>query len=179
MYGQPSKFCNLVFCENEELSPWESYSVSQGFSPEDSTVLIEEIFYLDGVFQLGHMRMPSGIWTHGFQADLDRIAQKARGNTSALEFAAKNMTKSFAHATFSRDPLQLMRRNYMLILYPDRRASWPRRALPGNLWSDLSATTTGCRGKHRRRSAGEYSEVAESGKVPAYPSAIAPRARSP
>jgi len=118
MYGEASKFCNLVFAENDALSPWESYAVSQGFSPEDSTVMIEEIFYIDGVFQLGDTAMPSGIWTFGFDADLEKITQKARGGASALELVSKGVNIPFMHALQATDPSQLMRRNYILILYP-------------------------------------------------------------
>jgi hypothetical protein len=118
MYGEASRFCNLVFAENSELSPWEPYAVSQGFSPQDSTVMIEEIFYIDGVFQLGDQAMPSGIWTYGFDADLEKITQRARGDAPTLEQVAKGVVNPFLHALQATDPAQLMRRNYILILYP-------------------------------------------------------------
>jgi len=118
MYGEASKFTNLVFAENTDLSPWETYAVSQGFSPEDSTVMIEEIFYIDGVFQLGDIAMPSGIWTYGLDADLEKITVRARGDAPTLELAAKGVVNPFLHALQLSDPAQLMRRNYILILYP-------------------------------------------------------------
>ena len=40
MTGQPSRYCNLTFCENDALSPWEPFHVMQGFDKDDSTVTI-------------------------------------------------------------------------------------------------------------------------------------------
>ncbi len=42
MLGQPARYCNLTFAENEKDSPWESFAVEHGFKPEDSTVTLEE-----------------------------------------------------------------------------------------------------------------------------------------
>ena len=42
MQGQPTRYCGLIFAENEEESPWESFAVEHGFGPEDSTVTIDE-----------------------------------------------------------------------------------------------------------------------------------------
>jgi hypothetical protein len=121
MYGQPSRFCNLVFCENEELSPWESYPVSRGFSPEDSTVVVEEVFYIDGVFQLGSMAMPSGLWTKGLKGDLETMAEKARGESPALEGLAKGSEGTHGAMGFAggRDLLPVLNgRAYAFIIYP-------------------------------------------------------------
>lgn len=121
MYGQPSRFCNLVFCENEELSPWETYPVSRGFSPEDSTVMVEEVFYIDGVFQLGNLAMPSGLWTKGLKGDLETLGEKAVGERPSLETAIKGHASIHAVSNFAggRDLLPMLNgRTYALILYP-------------------------------------------------------------
>ena len=122
MYGQPSRFCNLVFTENEELSPWETYSVSRGFDPEDSTVMVEEVFYMDGVFQLGNLAMPSGLWTRGLYGDIDTIAEKAVGAHPLLEgLTKKNKAATDAAAKFFGDGGVLpamMGQAYGVILYP-------------------------------------------------------------
>jgi hypothetical protein len=40
--GQPERYTNLIFAENEESTPWESYAITRGFGPEDSIVSIDE-----------------------------------------------------------------------------------------------------------------------------------------
>jgi hypothetical protein len=40
--GDPEGFCNFTFAENEQESPWESFSVKNGYKPEESTVTINE-----------------------------------------------------------------------------------------------------------------------------------------
>jgi hypothetical protein len=40
--GQPAAYTNYVIPENQKASPWESYAVSTGFKPEESTVTICE-----------------------------------------------------------------------------------------------------------------------------------------
>jgi hypothetical protein len=119
MFGQPSQFCNLVFCENDELSPWEPYQVSQGFSAGDSTVMIEEVFHIDGCFWNAIDYMPSGVWTYGLKADLDRIARMAAGHKPNLELASKGLSEIHLFPTLQKDPLPMINgQTYMLILYP-------------------------------------------------------------
>lgn len=122
MYGQPSRFCNLVFAENEELSPWETYSVTRGYSPEDSTVMVEEVFYIDGVFQLGDLAMPSGLWTTGLKGDLDNMQLKAVGKRPSLMTAIKGSENIHAVSNFFGDPDDIIPllngATYALILYP-------------------------------------------------------------
>ncbi len=121
MYGQPSRFCNLVFTDNQELSPWESYSESRGFGPEESTVMLEEVFYLDGVFQLGAMAMPSGLWTRGLMGDLENIAGKAVGDRPALETMRKgNRTIHGATAFKGGNAIgEVMNGSpYIVVMYP-------------------------------------------------------------
>lgn len=119
MYGQPSQFCNLVFCENEELSPWEPYQVSQGFSPKDSTVMVEEVFKIDGTFWKAIDNLPSGIWTYGMQADLDRLAEMTAGHKPALLLASQGKSEIHLWSTLQKDPLPMIDGStYMLVLYP-------------------------------------------------------------
>jgi hypothetical protein len=40
--GQPAAYANYIIPENQKASPWESYAVSNGFKPEESTVTICE-----------------------------------------------------------------------------------------------------------------------------------------
>jgi len=81
MTGQPSRYCNLTFCENEDLSPWEPFHVMMGFKPEESTVTVEEVVQVDGYWWAGVTHMPSGsVWTYGLEADLHRIAEQAQGS---------------------------------------------------------------------------------------------------
>lgn len=47
MLGQPSRYCNLTFGENEEESPWESFAVEHGYKAEDSTVTVDECVSTD------------------------------------------------------------------------------------------------------------------------------------
>jgi len=42
--GNPMTYASPTFAENEELSPWAPYHTSRGFSPEDSTVGIFEVW---------------------------------------------------------------------------------------------------------------------------------------
>ena len=81
MTGQPSRYCNLTFCENTDLSPWEEFSVTRGFDKEDSTVTVEEVVDIDGYWWAGVSHMPSGsVWTYGLENDLHRIAEQCQGN---------------------------------------------------------------------------------------------------
>lgn len=131
MYGQFSRFCNLVFCENEDLSPWETYSVSRGFSPEDSTVMVEEVFYIDGVFQMGAMAMPSGLWTRGFEGDLRNLAEKAVGDRPSIMAAVKGPEDIHGTPNFvgGQDTLALLNnRTYAIILYPGQAQQLSERS---------------------------------------------------
>ena len=47
--GQPAAYANYIIPENQKASPWETYAVSTGFKPEESTVTIcEGIFIARG-----------------------------------------------------------------------------------------------------------------------------------
>ncbi|MBR3397454.1 MAG: hypothetical protein IKG70_06375 [Lachnospiraceae bacterium] len=80
MTGQPSRYCNLIFCENEEESPWEPFRVTMGYDEKDSIVTIEEVMHVDGYWWADITNMPSGsVWTYGLKNDLDRVAERAQG----------------------------------------------------------------------------------------------------
>ena len=170
MYGQASRFCNLVFTENEELSPWETYSVSRGFSPEDSTVMVEEVFYLDGVFQLGNMAMPSGLWTKGLQGDLEVLVKNAVGERPVLETAIKGHASIHAVTNFvgGSDIIPMLNgRTYALILYPGQAqqladAGFTRESLARYI-ADYKAIPWEAFDENVQ---GALKEVAESGKFP-------------
>jgi hypothetical protein len=44
--GQPAAYANYIIPENQKASPWESYAVSNGFKPEESTVTICEGIFI-------------------------------------------------------------------------------------------------------------------------------------
>ena len=119
MSGQPSRYCNLTFCENEEESPWEPFHVTMGFEPEDSTVTIEEVLHVDGYWWKDITNMPSGsVWTYGLQNDLDRIADRAVGPNPVLEDII-NGAHNVNNLTFFDGPKQWTgARKYALVIYP-------------------------------------------------------------
>ena len=120
MKGQPSRYCNLIFTESEDLTPWEPFHVSQGFAPEDSTVMIDEILHVDGDWPFEIGRMPSCTWTYGWKNDLDMMADRAIGGTpSILENAAKKEHNIHKLSTQEIDAFRLIsHRNYILVVYP-------------------------------------------------------------
>ena len=120
MMGQPSRYCNLIFTESEEYSPWEPFHVSMGFRPEDSTVMIDEILHVDGDWPFEISRMPSCTWTYGWQADLDRLAERAVGAApSSLEAAVNEVHDIHKLGGGGTDAFGLISsRNYILVLYP-------------------------------------------------------------
>ena len=122
MTGQPSRYCNLTFCENEEESPWEPFHVTMGFDKNDSTVTIEEVVHVDGYWWADITHMPSGsVWTYGLQNDLDRIAERAQGT---LETKLHPEKHNINHINFydkwgkiaAKD--WIGGRAYALVLYP-------------------------------------------------------------
>jgi hypothetical protein len=40
--GDPEGFCSFTFAENEQENPWESFSVENGYQPDESTVTVNE-----------------------------------------------------------------------------------------------------------------------------------------
>ena len=120
MKGQPSRYCNLIFTESDEYTPWEPFHVSMDFKPEDSTVMIDEILHVDGDWPFEISRMPSCTWTYGWKADLDRLAERAIGAPpSGLESAVKQVHDIHKLAGKGANAFGLISsRNYLLVLYP-------------------------------------------------------------
>jgi len=137
MMGQPSRYCNVIFCENEDYSPWEPFHVSQGFKPEDSTVMLGEVTHIDGDWPFEITRMPSSVWTYGFKADLDRLAVRAVGHSPSLEFVAKGMHDIHRLSiNDSNAKMLISSRTYLLVLYPGQArelaaAGYTRESLAG------------------------------------------------
>jgi hypothetical protein len=77
--GQPQRYTHLIFCENEDESPWESYAVARGFSPEDSTVAIDECVMTDRLGPGGGMEY------HSFEAKLAKLAEMTKGMYGSLK----------------------------------------------------------------------------------------------
>ena len=120
MRGQPSRYCNLIFTESEDLTPWEPFHVSMGFRPEDSTVMIDEILHVDGDWPFEISRLPSCTWTYGWKADLDRLAERAVGAPpSSLEAAVREVHDIHKLGGGGTDAYGLISsRNYILAIYP-------------------------------------------------------------
>ena len=78
MIGQPTRYTQLIFAENEEESPWESFAVEHGSSPEDSTVTLDECIWYDRLGPSGCMNpMP-------MKADMERLASMVKGFTGGM-----------------------------------------------------------------------------------------------
>jgi hypothetical protein len=83
MQGQPARYCNLIFAENEEESPWESFAVSHGFKPEDSTVTVDECITMNTLGPSGSMIC------NPLAYDLDQLANMIQGITGPAPPEAK------------------------------------------------------------------------------------------
>ncbi len=68
MQGQPARYCNLTFAENEEESPWESFAVGCGYKPGDSTVTLDECITINSLGPGG------GMDCKPVEQDLDHLA---------------------------------------------------------------------------------------------------------
>jgi hypothetical protein len=78
MIGQPTRYTHLIFAENEAESPWESFAVEHGFSPEDSTVTLDECIWYDRLGPSGCMNpMP-------MEADMAQLASMVKGFTGGM-----------------------------------------------------------------------------------------------
>jgi hypothetical protein len=73
MLGQPARYCNLTFAENEKDSPWESFAVEHGFKPEDSTVTLEECTSENRLGPGG------GMIPQTLKSDMDALAEMIAG----------------------------------------------------------------------------------------------------
>lgn len=66
--GRQEAFCQFTFPENEKESPWESYSVERGYSPDESTVTITETMQ----FMLGP---GGGMSSRSWEESLDMLVR--------------------------------------------------------------------------------------------------------
>jgi hypothetical protein len=73
MQGQPARYCNLTFAENEEESPWESFAVGRGYKPEESTVTVDECITINSLGPGG------GMDCRPLEQDLDQLASMLQG----------------------------------------------------------------------------------------------------
>ncbi len=78
MLGQPGRYVNLIFAENEEDSPWESFSVQQGYKPEDSTITVDECIFTE------RRGVGGGMFCSPIEKDLQSLAGMVRGYLPAL-----------------------------------------------------------------------------------------------
>jgi len=76
--GNPTRYTNLIFAENEAESPWESFSVQHGFSPEDSTVTVDECIWYDKLGPSGCMR-PAPL-----ESDMKKLAGMVKSFTGGM-----------------------------------------------------------------------------------------------
>ncbi len=76
--GQPERYTNIIFAENLEDSPWESYAVTRGFGPEDSIVAIDECTRTD------RMGPGGGMEYHSFDHHMERMAKMTYGMYGSL-----------------------------------------------------------------------------------------------
>ena len=83
LLGQPGRYCNLVFAENEEASPWNSFSVIQGYDPQDSVVTLDECIDVDRDGPMGAMGGSP------LEKDMDALARMLTGLFAPLR-ANKN-----------------------------------------------------------------------------------------
>jgi len=122
MTGQPSRYCNITFCENDDDNPWEPWHVHMGFDAGDSCVTIEEIMHIDGYWWRDITNMPSGsVWTYGLQNDLNRIAERAQGTLQdKLHPEIKNINNINYYDEWGRIGANdwIGHRSYLLVMYP-------------------------------------------------------------
>ena len=120
MKGQPTRYCNLIFTESDDLTPWEPFHVSLGFDAEDSTVMIDEVLHVDGDWPFEIGRMPSCTWTYGWKKDMDMMADRVLGgHPNGLESAVMKEHNIHKLSNVGIDARGMIsRRNYVLVLYP-------------------------------------------------------------
>ncbi|HTY63315.1 MAG TPA: hypothetical protein VMG30_13790 [Acidobacteriota bacterium] len=83
MQGQPARYCNFTFAENEEENPWESFAVSRGFKPGESTVTVDECITINSLGPSGSMDCQP------LKKDLDQLAGMIQGFTGPVPPEAK------------------------------------------------------------------------------------------
>jgi hypothetical protein len=85
MQGQPARYCNFTFAENEEQSPWVSFAVGRGYKPEDSTVTVDECITINSLGPGG------GMDCRPLEQDLDQLARMLQGITGPIPPEARFM----------------------------------------------------------------------------------------
>ena len=109
MIGQPGRYVNIIFAENEEDSPWESFSVQQGYAPEDSTVTVDECQNTERSKLNG-----GGMFFRPLEADLKALADLIRGYLPSLTPVSRH-----GGMTFNWDPKELIDSQYCtIVLHP-------------------------------------------------------------
>jgi hypothetical protein len=92
--GAPEGYCNLIFPENETDSPWDSFAVEQGFSPQDSTVTINEVFYYN---RFGPGTAMAAISTDRMLNDLAEMISGMKMGTGNSKYCQVVLYPAFAH----------------------------------------------------------------------------------
>jgi hypothetical protein len=114
--GRISAHTFFTFCENSELSPWQSYHASRGFKPEDSCVTVGSIFsssptqhFYGGVIMT---------WTA--PGVLDRIVEDLIKTElqDLLRWGMKGVGKYLGSGAGAR--------NHMIILFPELAAEFQK-----------------------------------------------------
>jgi hypothetical protein len=144
--GTPNRYCGITFCENEEDSPWESFAVEHGYSPEESTVTVDEVMALE--------RGPSGSMASlPLEEDLKKMSEMVRG---------------FVHSDGDDSPRRALNQGVTtLVIYPSQArqlaaAGFTKEKLETELcnrhrkpWDELDSS--------RKE---QYLELAKEGKIP-------------
>jgi hypothetical protein len=76
--GDPEGYCNFTFPENEKASPWESFHVGCGFSPEQSTVTVNE------TMSYNRLGPGGGMSSRTWEQSLDYLARTIRDSGGLL-----------------------------------------------------------------------------------------------
>jgi hypothetical protein len=109
MLGQPERYVNILFAENEEDSPWESFAVQQGFAPEDSTVTVDECQFTERSTLNG-----GGMFFRPLEVDLKALGAMVRGYLPGLSPMHHN-----EGMTFNWVPEALVNSQYCtIVLHP-------------------------------------------------------------
>ena len=77
--GQAERYTNLIFAENLDDSPWESFAAQHGYGPEDSIVAIDECTREDRLGPGGGMQYDS------FEDNLKKLAAMTQSEFGTLK----------------------------------------------------------------------------------------------
>jgi hypothetical protein len=76
--GDPEGFCSFTFPENERQNPWESFAVTCGYGPEDSTVTVNE------TMSYNRQGPGGGMTSLTMEQALDAIAHMIKGSGTPM-----------------------------------------------------------------------------------------------